>query len=88
MSPYMRPYTPGQVTAKDHSVICVPGLRAYEVVEPLATKIVDMVLDGKIEEARLLMVWFGADDGVPDADYGAIGAEDGIIDEDFDGEIE
>lgn len=60
-NPYMRPYVKGAVTQEDSSVVCVPGMPPYEVVEPLAEKIVELLVAGKTYEAKVLMVWFGAD---------------------------
>lgn len=58
---YVRPYMTGAVTPKGWTVVCVPGMKASEVVEPLATRLANLVLSGKVIEARGLMLWFGGE---------------------------
>lgn len=58
-SHYVRPYVAGAVTHPGWSVVCVPGMKAAEVVEPLASRLVTLVATGQLREARTLLVWFG-----------------------------
>lgn len=60
---YIRPYVPGAVTTKGYIVICVPGMPAVEVTEPLAKKLTDLIVARKISEAQTLLTWFGAGEG-------------------------
>jgi hypothetical protein len=58
---YVRPYVSGAVTAVGWSVVCVPEMRAVEVVEPLASRLAHLVATGKVREAQTLLCWFGGE---------------------------
>ncbi len=56
---YVRPYVRGAVTPVGWSVVCVPGMQVAEIVEPLASRLVTLVTQGRVMEAQTLLTWFG-----------------------------
>jgi hypothetical protein len=56
---YVRPYQRGAVTPVGWSVVCVPGMQVAEIVEPLASRLVTLVTQGRVMEAQTLLTWFG-----------------------------
>jgi hypothetical protein len=56
---YVRPYVRGAVTPVGWSVVCVPQMQVAEVVEPLASRLVTLVTQGRVMEAQTLLTWFG-----------------------------
>jgi hypothetical protein len=56
---YVKPYVSGAVTRVGWSVVCVPQMKAVEVVEPLASRLATLIVQGKVTEAQTLLRWFG-----------------------------
>jgi hypothetical protein len=59
---YIRPYVPGSITTPGYIVVCVPGMRAVEVTEELASRLTDLIVAKRVNEAKTLLSWFGGAD--------------------------